>query len=223
MTPSVVSILTEMRSQASPAAAAAKARYAIPVGRVLGLTVPQVRQFARRHGKSQPLAELLWDTGIHEARLLGALVGEASRITPETMTRWMAECDSWDICDTCCAELFERTPHAWTLIYQWAASSEEFTRRAAFALIASLALHDKKSPDHVFLGALTLIEKYAFDDRNFVKKAVNWALRSIGKRRPSLGPAAIECALRIQSQGSKSARWIAADALRELRLRHPDV
>ena len=218
--PVLEKILADMRAQASPATLRGKARFGIDTTRSLGLTVPEIRQIARQTGKSQALAEELWNTGIHEARILASLVGEAALITRETMNQWVSEFDSWDVCDACCGNLFDRTPYAWPLIREWAASNHEYTRRAAFSMIAALAVHDKAAPDAVFLKALPLLEKYAFDDRNFVRKAVNWALRGIGKRNSALARAAIACAERIHDQGTKPARWIATDALRELRSKY---
>jgi 3-methyladenine DNA glycosylase AlkD len=182
-------------------------------------TVPKIREIAKRAGISQPLAEQLWQTATHSARILATMVGDPQRITRATMNRWARDFDSWDICDSGCY-LFDRTPHAWQMIPKWAANKGEFVRRAAFATIAAIAVHDKKAPDRIFLAALPLLEKYAFDDRNFVRKGVNWALRNIGKRNPALGAAAIACAERIRAQNSRAARWIAADALRELRRKY---
>jgi 3-methyladenine DNA glycosylase AlkD len=210
-------IIAEMRELANPGNLEGMARFGIDTTAALGLTVPQIRAISRRAGRSQTLAEELWASGIHEARWLASLVADPQTITASTMDRWTRDFDSWDVCDACCCNLFDRTPHAWAKIPGWAADKREFVRRAAFSTIAALAVHDKAAPDRVFLGALPLIEKYAFDDRNFVRKAVNWALRNIGKRNARLLPAAIACAERIRDQGFKSARWIASDALRELR------
>ncbi len=185
----------------------------------LSLNVPQVRTKARKIGKNQPLAEELWATGIHEARWLAAMIGDPKIITRSTMDRWARDFDSWDVCDACCCDLFDRTPFVWQKIPKWAASKHEYVRRAAFSTLACAAVHDKTADDQRFLDGLELVEKYAFDDRNFVRKAVNWALRNIGKRNARLLPAAVACAERVRAQGSKSARWIAADALREFRLK----
>ncbi len=186
-------------------------------GAVLGLRVPQIRAVARRIGRDQVLAEALWETGVHEARHLAGMVGDPGKISAETMDRWVSDFDSWDVCDGCASNLFDRTPHAWAKIREWAADDREFVRRAAFAMIAVACVHDKSAPDSLFLDALPLLEQYAYDNRNFVRKAVNWALRNIGKRNPALRKAAIECAVRIREQNLPSARWIAADALREFR------
>ena len=212
-------ILREMRAIADPGRRKGMERFGIDATAALGLSVPQIRAIARKRGKNQPLAEELWATGIHEARWLAALVGDPKIITRSTMDRWARDFNSWDICDACCCDLFDRTPHAWRKLPKWAANQREYVRRAAFSTLAALSVHDKCAPDQLFLDALALIETYAFDDRNFVRKAVNWALRNIGKRNARLLPAAVACAERVRAQGSKSARWIAADALREFRLK----
>jgi 3-methyladenine DNA glycosylase AlkD len=165
------------------------------------------------------LAEQLWETGVHGARILASFVGDPKAISRSTMDRWAADFDSWGVCDACSYDLFDRTPFAIAKINKWAKDKREFVRRAAFAMIAALAMHDKRAPDETFLAFLPLIEEYAFDGRNFVRKGVNWALRGIGKRNARLLPAAIACAERVRQQGTPSARWIAADALRELRAR----
>jgi 3-methyladenine DNA glycosylase AlkD len=181
--------------------------------------VPTIRRIARTVGRDQALAEELWATADDSARTLASLVGDPTAITRATMDRWAADFDSWYVCDACCCNLFDRTPWAWPKIRKWAKDDREFVRRAAFATIAALAVHDKAAADEVFLEALPLIEQYAFDGRNFVRKSVNWALRQIGKRNAALLSAAIACAERVRAQGISSARWIAADALRELRAR----
>jgi len=216
----VTEILDEMHALANPRAREGMARFGIDATSALGLSTPQIRAIARRAGKSQPLAEQLWATGIHEARSLASLVGDPLAITRSTMDRWTRDFSSWDVCDACCGNLFDRTPFAWEKVSQWAAAKPEFVRRAAFSTLAALAVHDKTAEDGLFAGSLTLIEQYAFDDRNFVRKAVNWALRNIGKRNARLLPAAVACAGRIRAQDSKAARWIAADALREFRLKY---
>jgi 3-methyladenine DNA glycosylase AlkD len=219
--PQLKAILRDMRALADPAKRAGMERFGVNATAALGLNVPQVRAIARKVGKNQALAEELWATGIHEARWLAAMVGDPETITRSTMDRWTRDFNSWDVCDACCCDLFDRTPYAWSKLPRWAANKREYVRRAAFSTLAALAVHDKKAPDQLFLDALTLIETCAFDDRNFVRKAVNWALRNIGKRNAHLLPAAIACAERVRSQGTKSARWIAADALREFRLKFP--
>lgn len=222
MSPALREILSEMQAAGDPQVIAGRSRFGIRTSApAFGLTVPKVRAFGRRIRRNQEFAEELWQTGIHEARLLAAVVGDPARITSRTMDRWAHDFDSWDICDSCAYGLFDRTPFAWRKVEQFAKSDREFVRRAAFAMIAGLAVHAKDAPDQPFLEILSLIERYAFDDRNFVRKAVNWALRGIGKRNEGLRQAAIERAIRIRSQDTRSARWIGADALRELERRTP--
>jgi 3-methyladenine DNA glycosylase AlkD len=213
-------VLRQMESLANSETLEGKARFGIKTASALGLTMPQIRLVAVPLGKDQALAEQLWGTGVHEARILAALIGDPDEIASITMDRWSADFDSWDVCDTCCCELFDRTPLAWVKIRKWAAHNREFVRRAGFATLAAIAAHNKSLGDDPFLEALPLIEQYAFDDRPYARKGVNWALRNIGKRNVRLGEAAIACAERIRNQDSKAARWIAADALRELRRKY---
>lgn len=213
-------IVREMRALADPSALAGMARFGIDTSSALGLNVPTIRAIARRVGKDQALAEQLWNSGIHEARTLASMVADPHKITRSTMDRWTRDFDSWDVCDACCCDLFDRTPFVWQKIPKWAASKREYVRRAAFSTLACAAVHDKTADDQKFLDGLELVERYAFDDRNFVRKAVNWALRNIGKRNARLLPAAIDCAERVRAQDSKAARWIAADALREFRSKY---
>ena len=191
-------------------------RFGINVEKALGISVVELRRLARGIEKSHELAEELWDTGIHEARLLACFVDEPNRVTEEQLERWAADFDSWDLVDQCCSNLVDRTPFAWDKAREWADRDEEFVKRAGFALMAVLAVHDKKSPDERYLELLPLIIRESDDGRNFVKKAVNWALRQIGKRNRSLNAAAITAAEEILVRDTKSARWIARDTLREL-------
>jgi len=200
---------------------AGMARYGIDVSSAVGVPVPALRKLARRTGRDQPLAEALWDTGIREARILASLAGDPRLIARETMDRWAAESGSWEVCDACTGNLFRLSPHAWAAVKDWAPDEREFVRRAAFSLLAALAVHDRQAPDSRFLEGLDLIAQYSFDGRNFVRKAVNWALRNIGKRSRTLRPAAVETALRIRDQNTRAARWIASDALREFAVREP--
>jgi 3-methyladenine DNA glycosylase AlkD len=213
-------ILREMRRRANPSALEGMARFGIDTQSALGLNVPTIRAIAKRVGKNQSLAEELWDSKIHEARWLASLVADPNKITRSTMDRWTRDFNSWDVCDACCCDLFDRTPFVWQKIPRWAANKHEYVRRAAFSTLACAAVHLKSAEDQRFLDGLILVEKYAFDDRNFVRKAVNWALRNIGKRNARLLPAAVACAKRIRAQDTKSARWIAADALREFGLKY---
>jgi len=179
-----------------------------------------IQVLAKRLGRNQELAAALWETGCYEARMLTAFVAEPARVTPAQMDRWCRDFDNWGICDTLCFKLFDRTPHAWDKVEQWNGQSEEFVKRAAFALLASLALHDKKAADGKFLQGLVKIERSAGDERNFVKKGVNWALRSIGRRNSALQAAAAEVAGRLANSPQASARWVGKDALREF-AKHP--
>jgi 3-methyladenine DNA glycosylase AlkD len=209
-------ILDQLRSIAVPANLAGMARYGIRTDHALGVPMPAMRAMARRAGRNHALAAELWASDVHEARIMAALVDEPAKVTAGQMDAWVKDVDSWDVCDQACNNLFVRTPHAWGKARRWATSRAEFTRRAAFALMASLAVHDKAAGDAEFLALLPLIEQAAGDERNYVKKAVNWALRQIGKRNAALRPAAIAAAGRIAAQGGKATRWIASDALREL-------
>jgi 3-methyladenine DNA glycosylase AlkD len=191
-------------------------RVGIENARALGITIPELGQLARRVGQHHELAEELWATAIHEARILAAMVDEPGLVTNAQMEGWVLDFDSWDLCDGVCG-LFEQTPVAWEKAVEWAAREEEFVRRAGFVLMCYLAMHDKQAGDERYLAFLPVIRRYATDERNFVKKAVNWALRQIGKRNRALNAAAIATGEAIRADGSRSGRWIAADALRELR------
>jgi 3-methyladenine DNA glycosylase AlkD len=177
--------------------------------------VAKIRLIAKAIGTDHELAGELWKTGVYEARMLAAFVAEPARVTKAEMDGWCRDFDNWAICDTMCFHLFDRTPHAFDKIEAWAGRKDEFVRRAAFALLASVALHDKKAPDEPFLRALPLIERAAEDERNFVKKGVSWALRGIGKRNARLRAAAADLARRLSQSEHEAARWIGKDALRE--------
>lgn len=211
--------LTLLHQHARPDQLAGMARFGIVGDGRLGLSVPAMRTIARNLGRDHALAQALWDTGIPDARIVASMVAEPQQFTARQMDQWAKGFNSWDVCDQTCLNAFARSPLAWRKVPQWAKRQDEFVRRAAFALLACLAVHDKQAPDSAFIDALALVEAAAGDERNFVKKAVNWALRGIGKRNAMLRDEAIACAQRIQQQGSKPARWIAADALRELRAR----
>jgi 3-methyladenine DNA glycosylase AlkD len=192
------------------------ARYGIVAPRSFGVSVARIRELAKRLGRDHDLALALWDTGWYEARMLTAFVAEPARVSPAQMDRWARDFDNWAICDTLCFHLFDRTPHAWRKIEQWSRKRDEFVKRAGFALLASVALHDKKAPDKPFVDALPLIEGAASDTRNFVKKAVSWALRGIGKRNQALEAAALKLARRLAQSSDPAARWVGKDALRDL-------
>jgi 3-methyladenine DNA glycosylase AlkD len=212
----LASILAALKKRGSKGNRDGMARYAIVAENVLGVSVADVRTLAKQIGRDQSLVLPLWKTNIYEARMLVAFVADPARVTPALMDRCARDFDNWAICDTLCFHLFDKTPHAWAKVEQWSKAEREFVRRAAFALLASLALHDKTAPDKPFLASLRLIERAATDDRNFVKKAVNWALRGIGRRNSALNAAAIGLARRLASSPDRTARWIGKDALKEL-------
>jgi 3-methyladenine DNA glycosylase AlkD len=209
-------ILRELKKHANKANVAGMARFGINPKGTLGLSMPFLRALAKRIGSDHALAHRLWGSGIHEARILAALVDDPARVNSAQMERWVKDFDSWDVCDQVCGCLFDRNRLARRKAALWAARKPEFVRRAGFALMATLAWHDKRAEDGLFRGYLSLIEKYAFDERNFVRKAVNWALRNIGKRNRTLNKAALACARRVARQESRAARWVAKDAIREL-------
>ena len=191
-------------------------RFAINARQAFGVSMANIQSLARTLGRDHALAAALWDSGWYEARLLAAFVDEPSLVTASQMDRWCRDFDNWGICDTVCFKLFDQSPHAWAKVKAWSTRSDEFGKRASFALLASLAGHDKTSGDRPFLDGLRLIERAATDDRNFVKKGVNWALRRIGTRNSALRDAAIAAAGRLAASSDPSARWIGKDALREL-------
>jgi 3-methyladenine DNA glycosylase AlkD len=193
------------------------ARFGIRAKNVYGVSKPKMDALAREIGRNRQLALQLWDSGVHDARILAGLIDEASRVTATQMEKWVRKFDNWDVCDGTCCHLFVFCKPAWNKAVEWSRREEEFVKRAGFALMAYLAYRDKAAPDKKFLKLLAIIERKSGDDRNFVRKAVNWALRQIGKRNLRLNRAAIRTAERIRKQNSRAARWIAADALRELR------
>jgi len=209
-------IIDRIKSLADPAALAGMARFGINPEHACGVSVSKLRPMARSIGKSHELAEMLWESQIHEARILACLIDVPELVTHEQMERWVQDFNSWDLCDLCCNHLFRKMASAYDWVGRWAAREEEFVRRAGFVLIACLAVHDKKADDAKFVGYLPMITCFAVDDRNYVKKAVNWALRQIGKRNLALNAVAEETARELRNTDSKTARWIAADALRDL-------
>ncbi len=192
------------------------ARYGIVASNVFGVSVGDLKELSKRFGRDHELALALWDTGWYEARMLTAFVDEAALVTPSQMDRWARDFDNWAICDALCFHLFDKTPHAWKKIEQWSIRRDEFVKRAAFALLAGVALHDKKAPDKPFLESLALIEREAADERNFVKKGVSWALRTIGHRNVQLHAAAMRTAKQLAESPEPAARWVGKDALRDL-------
>jgi 3-methyladenine DNA glycosylase AlkD len=209
-------LIIRLKAMKNPANVEGMARFGISSKNTLGISMPVIRQLAKEIRKDHSLALKLWDSGIHEARILAALIADPQKVTPSMMNRWTKDFDSWDICDQCCFNLFDKTPYAYAKAEEWSRRKEEFVKRAGFALMAGLAVHDKKTSDKQFLKFLSIIERSSNDPRNFVKKAVNWALRQIGKKNLALCDAALRTASRIAKQDSPSARWIAADAIREL-------
>lgn len=205
-----------LKRKGSKATRDGMARYAIPSHDAFGVSVGTLRSYAKKLGRDHDLAEALWLDGHYEARMLACFVDDAARVTPAQMDRWCRAFDNWAICDTACFHLFDRTPHAWKKVTAWASRRPEFERRAAFALLASLSLHDKKSGDAPFLQGLRLIENAAADERNFVKKSVSWALRSLGRRNAALHAASVKVAERLSISSKPAARWVGKDALREL-------
>jgi 3-methyladenine DNA glycosylase AlkD len=191
-------------------------RFGISPEGALGVPMPKLRAMAKSLGKDHELAIGLWDSGFHEARILASLVDEPSKVTEKQMEGWVSGFDSWAVCDQVCMNLFSGTPFAWEKAREWATRKEEYVKRAGFVLMAVLAVHDKDAEDRDFISLLPILIKEATDERNFVKKAVDWALRQIGKRNIALNKAAISAAKEIGAMDSKSARWIAADACREL-------
>jgi 3-methyladenine DNA glycosylase AlkD len=192
------------------------ARYGIVAKKVFGVSMATMQALAKELGHDHALSQALFRTGWHDARMLASLVGEPDRITPAQMDRWAKAFDNWAVCDTATFCLWDRSPHAWPKVREWSNRKEEFVKRAAFAMLASLTVHDKAAPDERYLEGLKLIEREAHDERNFVKKAVNWALRSIGKRSPMLNAKAVAVAKRLAEREDSSSRWVGKDALREL-------
>ena len=193
------------------------ARFGIRANKVLGVSKPKLDELAKKIGKNHELGMELWRIGIHDARLLGVLISEAEQVSAKQMDCWVRDFDNWDVCDGSCCHLFVFAAPAWKKAFEWTRRKKEFEKRAGFALAAFLAVHDRRAADAIYLKFLKTIEREAWDDRNFVRKAVNWALRNIGKRNPLLNRAAIASAERIRRQDTRAALWIAADALRELR------
>jgi 3-methyladenine DNA glycosylase AlkD len=208
-------VIARLKAEASPANVAGMARYGISTTDTLGISIYTLRRLAKEIKKDHGLALRLWDSGIHEARILASFVEEPEKVTEDQLEKWVGDFDSWDVCDQV-SELISKTPYVVVKIHQWAQRDEEFVRRTAFSLIAEIAWHDKKLEDGEFEQFFVIIKSAATDERNYVKKAVNWALRNIGKRNRALNRRAIEVAREIQKIDSKAARWIAADALREL-------
>jgi 3-methyladenine DNA glycosylase AlkD len=210
-------VLRELKALADPKVRAKMAYFGVDVPRAHGISAPVLHEYAKHIGKDHRLAQQLWKTGIHEARILATLIGESDKVTAKEMERWGRDFDSWDVVDAACCYLYAQTGFAWSKAMEWSRRREEFVKRASFSLVAYLSYKDKSASDARFVRFLPVIEREAHDERHFVKKAVNWALRNIGKRNVRLNGEAIRTAEKIRRQGSRAARWIAADALRELK------
>lgn len=209
-------VMEQLNSKAKIDQLQGMARFAIVGDQRLGVSVPDMRKIAKDIGKDHQLALDLWETGVPEGMIVAGMIAEPEKLTEQQMENWVVDINSWDICDQVCMNLFEKTPLAEKKIYEWSLREEEFVKRASYALIACLAWHDKEASDEAFTQYFPVIVAGATDERNFVKKAVNWALRNIGKRNQALNKEAIEVAKEIQGIDSKSARWIASNAIREL-------
>lgn len=210
-------VLKKLKSLSNPKALEGMARFDINTKNITyGASMPELRKLAKDIGKNHNLAQQLWKSKIHEARIIAGLIDISEEVTEEQMEKWVKDFDSWDICDQVCMNLFVKTRFAYKKAEEWGFRKEEFVKRAAFALMASLAVHDKKAKDEAFLKFLPIIKRESLDERNFVRKAVNWALRQIGKRNKNLNKEAIKVSKEIQKINSKTAKWIASDAIREL-------
>ena len=209
-------VINLLKKMSNPKNVEGMARYGINPKNNLGISIYKLRPLGKKIGKNHELSLKLWSSGIHDARLLAVFIEDSKQVTEEQMDSWAKDFDSWDICDQACTSLFDSTPHVWKKVYEWADRSEEFVKRAAFSMIAGLAVHDKKASDEKFEELFTLIKRESTDESNYVKKAVNWALRNIGKRKINLNKRAINIAKQIKKLDSKSAKWIANDAIREL-------
>jgi len=209
-------IISELESLSNPEEVEGRARFGINHTKTYGVRMPELRRIAKAAGKDHVLAEKLWNAGYGETKILAGLIEDPKMVTESQMENWVVGFDSWDVCDQCCINLFRKTPFAYKKVFEWSTREEEFVKRAAFAMIAVLAVHDKKADDEKFEEFFPLIIRESVDNRNFVKKAVNWALRQIGKRNLNLNKRTVEIAEEISTIDSKSAKWIAADAIREL-------
>ncbi len=214
--PSFDSVMSELRSLRNAKNVAGMARFGINTKNTYGISIPDLRRIGRRIGKDHSLALKLWDSQVHEARILASMIEGPEEVTGRQMDEWANDFDSWDVCDQCCSNLFDKTKMAYDKAVSWSRVEREFVKRAGYTLMACLAVHDKTMDNESLAKLLPLIVKGSDDERNFVKKSVNWALRQIGKRNLGLNKAAIKTAREIGQMNSKSARWIATDALREL-------
>jgi 3-methyladenine DNA glycosylase AlkD len=213
---SVKELIKKLETKARPDQLEGMARFGMSTERRLGVSIPDMRKMSKELGKDHKLAIQLWETGIPEARILASMVDDPDKLSEAQMENWVKGINSWDVCDQVCQNLFEKSPLAWKKIMDWSEREEEFTRRTAYALLACLAWHDKNARDAEFIKLLPVVKRGATDERNFVKKAVNWALRNIGKRNVNLNKAAMKAAKEILRIDSSTARWVASDAMKEL-------
>jgi 3-methyladenine DNA glycosylase AlkD len=212
----VQSALKWLKSHSTKATLEGMARYAIPSDKAYGVAMRDIKALGKTLGRNHELAVALWATSVYEARMLASFVGDPAQLMPAQMDRWCKDFDNWAYCDALSFNLFDRSPHAWTKVTQWSTRRNEFEKRTAFALLWSLTVHDKRAGNEPFIQGLALIEREAGDERNFVKKAVNMALRAIGKRNRALNAAAVVLARRLADSKDATARWVGKDALREL-------
>lgn len=216
MTGELNSVLDELKRISDPSYLEGMKRFGIDTSRALGVKIPALRKLAKIIKKDHSLALQLWETGLHEARILASMIDDPGQVTQQQIHEWVKDFNSWDLCDQVCGNLFVKTKFAVSCAKEFSKRKEEFMKRAGFVFMAEFAVHHKTAPDETFLAFLPLIEQEAWDERNFVKKAVNWALRQIGKRNKFLREKALETAARINKQSYPSAKWIAKDALKEL-------
>lgn len=213
---SVKEIINKLKEKSDPKKKEGMMRYGINPDNALGVSMPDINSISKQYKNDHQLALKLWETGINEARVVAALIDDKNQVTEDQMEKWVNDLNSWDVCDQLVMKLFDRTPYAWKKACEWADRDKEFVKRAGFAMMASLAIHDKKAPDEAFDTFFDYIIKKSDDNRNFVKKAVNWALRQIGKRNHNLRKKALKVSSRILESKTKSGNWIARDAIREL-------
>lgn len=212
----VKAALAWLKKHSTQATLKGMARYAIPSDNAYGVAMRDIKALGKELGQHHDLATALWDTGVYEARMLVSFVADPTLLTSAQMDRWWQDFDNWAICDAMCFNLFDRSPHRWEKVKKWSTNRNEFQKRTAFALLWSLSVHDKQAADEQFINGLALIERAATDPRNFVKKAVNMALRAVGKRNRALNSAAVLVARRLSDSADPTARWVGKDALREL-------
>jgi 3-methyladenine DNA glycosylase AlkD len=213
---SVNDIINKLRSKANPNNLEGMACYGISTANRLGNSIPDLRKIAKETGKNHKLALKLWEKGIDETKILASMIGEEDRLTEEEVEKWVTDFNSWDVCDQVCMNLLDKTPFAVKKIKEWVKRKEEFVKRAAFSLIACIAVHNKEMPDDEFIKFLPIIKNASMDERNYVKKAVSWALRNIGKRNKNLNDEVLKFAKELESIDSKSAKWIAKDTLKDI-------